>query len=47
MRPLFKRRPSAAEFMPRPPWPAICDIWLGKRMVPLCVVAKEVAALQR
>ena len=29
------------------PWPAICDIWLGKRTVPVLAVAKEVAALQR
>ena len=27
-------------------WPAICDIWLGKRTVPVLAVAKEVAALQ-
>ena len=28
-------------------WPAICDIWLGKRTVPVLAVAEEVAALQR
>ena len=28
-------------------WPAICDIWLDKRTVPVLAVAKEVAALQR
>ena len=28
-------------------WPAICDIWLGKRTVAVLAVAKEVAALQR
>ena len=27
-------------------WPAICDIWLGKRTLPVLAVAKEVAALQ-
>ena len=28
-------------------WPAICDIWLGRRRAPVLAVAKEVAALQR
>ena len=39
--------PSPA--VPQPPttWPAICDFWLGKWMVPVLTVAKEVAALQR
>ena len=38
---------SSPRACPSKTLPAICDIWLGKRTVPVYAVAKEVSALQR